>query len=166
MHISPDYGVLEIVDDDGKPAPVGMTGEIICTGLVNEAHVLIRYRLGDRGALSEARCRCGSSLPVLKSIEGRTGDVLILPNGRRLGILGDEMYRVSSVAEWQLIQETPDLFTMYVVPAKGYRTADGQQILKNLSHDMPGVNIQIKTVPAIERGPGGKRALYVSLLGS
>jgi phenylacetate-coenzyme A ligase PaaK-like adenylate-forming protein len=166
MHVSPDYGVLEIVDDDGKPVPVGTTGEIICTGLVNDAHVLIRYRLGDRGALSDAPCRCGSPLPVLKSIEGRTGDVFVLPNGRRLGILGDEMYGVSSVAEWQLVQEAPDLFTMYVVPAKGYTPTDSEQILKNLSHDMPGVNIHIKTVPAIERGPGGKRALYVSLLGS
>jgi phenylacetate-CoA ligase len=162
MHISPDYGVLEVVDDGGKPVPVGTTGQIICTGLVNDAHVLIRYRLGDRGALSDEPCRCGSPLPVLKSIEGRHGDVFVLPNGRRLGILGDEMYKVTSVAEWQLIQEAPDLFTVRVVPAKGYREADGEQILKNLSHDLPGVKINIEIVPAIERGPGGKRALYVS----
>jgi phenylacetate-CoA ligase len=162
MHISPDYGVLEVVDERDKPVPVGTTGQIICTGLVNDAHVLIRYRLGDRGALSNEPCRCGSPLPVLKSIEGRTGDVFVLPDGRRLGILGDEMYGVTSVAEWQLIQEAPDLFTVRVVPAKGYRKADGDQILKNLGHDLPGVTIHIETVPAIERGPGGKRALYVS----
>jgi phenylacetate-CoA ligase len=166
MHISPDYGVLEVVDNGGKPVPVGTAGEIVCTGLLNDAHVLIRYRLGDRGALSDEPCRCGSPLPVLKSIEGRTGDVFVLPNGRRLGILGDEMYGVSSVAEWQLIQEAPDLFTLCVVPAKGYSKTDGEQILKNFRHDLPGVTIHIKTVPAIERGPGGKRPLYVSLLGS
>ena len=166
MHISPDYGVLEVVDDGGKPVPVGTAGEIICTGLLNDAHVLIRYRLGDRGVLSDEPCRCGSPLPVLKSIEGRTGDVFVLPNGRRLGILGDEMYGVSSVAEWQLIQEAPDLFTVCVVPAKGYSKTDGEQILKNLRHDLPGVTIRIKTVPVIERGPGGKRPLYVSLLSS
>jgi phenylacetate-CoA ligase len=166
MHISPDYGVLEVVDDGGNPVPAGRTGEIICTGLLNDAHVLIRYRLGDRGALSDEPCRCGSPLPVLKSIEGRTGDVFVLPNGRRLGILGDEMYGVSSVAEWQLIQEAPDLFTVCVVPAKGYSQIEGEQIVKNLSHDLPGVTIHLKTVPAIERGPGGKRPLYVSLLSS
>jgi phenylacetate-CoA ligase len=164
MHISPDYGVLEIVDDQGKPVPPGIPGEIICTGLLNDVHILIRYRLGDRGVLSDEPCRCGSPFPVLKSIEGRTGDVFVLPNGRRLGILGDEMYGVSSVAEWQLVQETPDLFTVWVVPGKGFTKTDGEQILKNLGHDLPGVTIRIKTVPAIERGPGGKRPLYVSLL--
>ena len=166
MHISPDYGVLEVVDDSGKPVPVGTAGQIICTGLLNDAHVLLRYRLGDRGALSDEPCRCGSPLPVLKSIDGRTSDVFVLSNGRRLGILGDELYGVSCVAEWQLIQEAPDLFTMCVVPAKGYSSADGEQILRNLGHDLPGVKINIKTVHAIEQGPGGKRALYVSLLGS
>jgi hypothetical protein len=76
------------------------------------------------------------------------------------------MYGVSSVAEWQLIQEAPDRFTVCVVPAKGYSKTDGEQILKNLRHDLPGVTIHIKTVTAIERGPGGKRPLYVSLLSS
>ncbi len=166
MHISPDYGVLEVVDDSGKPVPSGTVGQIICTGLLNDAHVLIRYRLGDRGALSDEPCRCGSPLPVLKSIEGRTSDVFILSNGRRLGILGDEMYGVKCVSEWQLIQEAPDLFSMRVVPAKGYTASDSEQILRNLSHDLPGVKINIKIVSAIEQRPGGKRALYVSLLNS
>jgi phenylacetate-CoA ligase len=163
MHLSADYGVLEVVDDAGQPVPVGTSGEFICTGLVNDTQVLIRYRLGDRGALSDVRCPCGSPLPVLKSIEGRTGDVFVLPDGRRLGILGDELYKVSCVAEWQLIQESPDLFTMYIVPTKGYSPADSEQILRNLRHDMPGVRIDIKIVPAIEQGPGGKRALYVRM---
>jgi hypothetical protein len=106
------------------------------------------------------------ALAVLRNRLRVVLDVFVLPNGRRLGIMGDEMYGVSSVAEWQLIQEAPDLFTVCVVPAKGYSPADSEQILKNLGHDLPGVKINIKTVPAIERGPGGKRPLYVSLLSS
>ena len=163
MHLSPEYGVLEIVDDAGQTVPVGTTGQFICTGLLNDTQVLIRYRLGDRGALTDEQCQCGSSLPVLKTIDGRAGDVFVLPDGRRLGRLGDTMYGVTNVAEWQLIQEAPDLFTMRVVPAKGYSSADSEQILRNLRHDLPGINISIKTVPAIEQGPGGKRALFVPL---
>jgi len=163
MHVSPDYGVLEVVDDAGRPVAVGTTGQFICTGLLNDTQVLIRYRLGDRGAFSDERCRCGSSLPVLKSIDGRAGDVFVLPDGRRLGRLGDSMYGVTNVAEWQLIQEAPDLFTMCVVPAKGYSPADSEQILRNFRHDLPGVEINIKIVPAIEQGPGGKRALFVPM---
>ena len=162
MHISPDYGVFEVVDDSGKPVPVGRTGQLICTGLLNDAHVLIRYRLGDRGTLSNEQCQCGSPLPVLKSIDGRKGNYFVLPDGRRLGLLGDELYGVSRVTEWQLIQEGPDLFTMCVVPAKGYSLVDSEQIFRNLRHDLPGVKINIKIVPSIKQGPGGKRALYVS----
>jgi phenylacetate-CoA ligase len=163
MHLSPEYGLLEIVDDAGQTVPAGTTGQFICTGLLNDTQVLIRYRLGDRGALTDEQCRCGSSLPVLKTIDGRAGDVFVLQDGRRLGRLGDTMYGVTNVAEWQLIQEAPDLFTMRVVPAKGYSPADSEQILRNLRHDLPGVNVHIKTVPAIEQGPGGKRALFVPL---
>jgi phenylacetate-CoA ligase len=163
MHLSPEYGLLEIVDDAGQTVPAGTTGQFICTGLLNDTQVLIRYRLGDRGALTDEQCRCGSSLPVLKTIDGRAGDVFVLQDGRRLGRLGDTMYGVTNVAEWQLIQEAPDLFTMRVGPAKGYSPADSEQILRNLRHDLPGVNVHIKTVPAIEQGPGGKRALFVPL---
>jgi phenylacetate-CoA ligase len=163
MHLSPDYGVLEIVDDAGQTVSAGTVGQFICTGLINHAQVLIRYRLGDRGALSDERCRCLSSLPVLKSIEGRTNDTFVLPDGRRLGRLGDTMYGVTNVAEWQLIQEAPDLFTMCVVRAKGYSPADSEQILRNLRHDLPGVEINVKIVTAIEQGPGGKRALFVPM---
>jgi phenylacetate-CoA ligase len=164
MHISPDYGVLEIVDDAGQPVPVGTVGQLICTGLLNDAQVLIRYRLGDRGALSNERCQCGSPLPVLKSIDGRSSDVFVLPDGRRIWEFEDKLYdALSYVAECQLIQEAPDLFTMCVVPAKGYSSVDNEQILRNLRYYLPGVNITIKIVPTIKQGPGGKRALFVPM---
>jgi hypothetical protein len=93
-------------------------------------------------------------VPVLKSIDGRTGNYFVLPDGRRLGILGDELHGVSCVAEWQLIQEAPDLFTMCVVPAKGYSSIDGEQILRNLRHDLAGAEINVKIMPAIGQGAG------------
>jgi len=49
-----------------------------------------------------------------------------------------------------------------VIPTKGYSSIDGGPILKNLRHDLPGAKINIKIVPAIEQGPGGKRAFDVS----
>lgn len=163
MHVSPDYGVLEVVDDTGQPVPVGTVGQFICTGLLNDAQVLIRYRLGDQGALSDERCQCGSPLPVLKSIDGRSSDVFVLPDGRRIWEFEDKLYGVLSyVAEWQLVQEAPDLFTMCVVPAKGYSSVDNDQILRSLRHYLPGVNITIKIVPTIKQGPGGKRAVFVT----
>jgi phenylacetate-CoA ligase len=72
----------------GEAVSEGTVGLSICTGLINDAQVLIRYRIGDRRALSDEGCRCESSLPVLKSIEGRGNDLFFLLDGCPLGILG------------------------------------------------------------------------------
>src|SRR6266571_9004049 len=46
-HVSPEVGIIEIVDHKGQPVPPGVTGEVICTGLQNILQPLIRYRIGD-----------------------------------------------------------------------------------------------------------------------
>ena len=70
-HQFPDYGVLEIVDDKGNEVAVGETGEIVGTGLWNNAMPLIRYRTGDRARKLEPRCECGRSFPRFDQVEGR-----------------------------------------------------------------------------------------------
>jgi phenylacetate-CoA ligase len=46
-HVSPEVGIIEIVDHEGQPVPPGVTGEVICTGLQNMLQPLVRYRIGD-----------------------------------------------------------------------------------------------------------------------
>jgi pilus assembly protein CpaB len=55
--------------------------------MVNDDMPLVRYRVGDRGAVAaaDARCACGRSLPVLASVEGRADDVLVTRDGREGG---------------------------------------------------------------------------------
>ena len=54
MHVNPDFGVVEIVDERGAPVPPGVPGRILATGLLNEAQPLIRYDLGDIASWSPA----------------------------------------------------------------------------------------------------------------
>ena len=42
-HVSPDVGILEILDSHGRPAPAGELGEVVCTGLHNETQPLSWY---------------------------------------------------------------------------------------------------------------------------
>jgi len=42
---------IEIVDEDGAPVPAGTEGNILITCLTNYAMPLLRYYIGDRGAL-------------------------------------------------------------------------------------------------------------------
>ena len=73
----------------GAPVPAGTVGDLVCTGLLNADMPLVRYRVGDRGALAPADegCRCGRTLPTLATVEGRVDDVLLTPDGRRIGRL-------------------------------------------------------------------------------
>ena len=64
---------IEIVDENGDPVPPGTEGNILVTCLTNYAMPLLRYRIGDRGALVP-----GGHVPrgvqVLSHVSGRTVD--------------------------------------------------------------------------------------------
>ncbi|MHA1632041.1 MAG: phenylacetate--CoA ligase family protein, partial [Candidatus Freyarchaeota archaeon] len=82
-HIDADTVVMEFVDENGEWVSPGETGEIVCTSLFNHAMPLIRYALEDLGTPSEERdCPCGRTFPLMKVVEGRVNDVVVLPDGR------------------------------------------------------------------------------------
>ena len=72
--------LLEVLRDDGRPAGPGESGEIFVTALHCHAMPFIRYRLGDRVVVGEN----DGPYMSLRSIEGRTADRFILPDGRQV----------------------------------------------------------------------------------
>jgi phenylacetate-CoA ligase len=83
-HISPEYGICEIVDDDGNPTAQGEEGRIVATGLHNYAQPLLRYDTGDFAvAGSYDSCPCGRTLPTVERLMGRIEDYLYGRDGRR-----------------------------------------------------------------------------------
>jgi len=82
MHVNTDGCVLEIVDRQGTPQPVGTEGKIVVTNLFNYTMPILRYDLGDRGTLiSEegTRCTCGLTSPAMLPPAGRTNDYFRFP---------------------------------------------------------------------------------------
>lgn len=73
-HVFIMNNVVEIVDDAGRPAGDGEEGRIIVTNLHNYSMPLIRYDVGDTGAMRFDPCGCGSPLPVLEKLTGRVTD--------------------------------------------------------------------------------------------
>ncbi len=49
-HVAMEYGIAEVVDDDGRPCPPGVEGRLVGTSLHNLAMPLIRYVTNDRTA--------------------------------------------------------------------------------------------------------------------
>lgn len=86
LHLSVDRLLVEVVDEQGRRCAPGEAGRILVTDLDNYGMPLIRYDIGDRGAMAgDVSCRCGRGLPMLEKIDGRTLDIVRTPDGRRIG---------------------------------------------------------------------------------
>jgi phenylacetate-CoA ligase len=162
LHLSPDYGITEVVNDRGEPVSEGGSGHLACTGLVNTAQILLRYRIGDTGALANRTCGCGSTLPVLHRLEGRSANAILLPDGRKLYRMSAIDAEIPTIREYQIVQEAVGRFTLYLVPAEGFRSVDGSLAAGNLAESVGPAQIRVECVSRIPRGPGGKFATVVS----
>lgn len=85
-HITDEHVIIEVVDDADNPV-YEQSGRVLLTDLDNFLTPFIRYEVGDLGVLTKDKCPCGRNLTLLKSIEGRTQDVLVNNSGGRLGSL-------------------------------------------------------------------------------
>jgi phenylacetate-coenzyme A ligase PaaK-like adenylate-forming protein len=83
-HLNHESVLVEILDEDDRPVPPGETGEVVLSGLGNPLMPFIRYRIGDLAGWSERPCKCGSKLPGLSSLQGRTLDWITAGDGTRV----------------------------------------------------------------------------------
>ncbi len=105
MHVHAELNRVETVRPDGQPCAPGEDGRILITTLLNAAMPLIRYDIGDVGALDRG-CPCGRTLPVLKMTVGRQRTAFHFPDGASFVPLFyvDEQADIFPVTEWQLRQ--------------------------------------------------------------
>ncbi len=82
LHVFNDNVIIEIVDDDGNPVQPGESGHVVLTNLFNLCQPLIPYQMKDIAAYAEEPCDCGSPFPLLKSISGRSEEVLWVEDGK------------------------------------------------------------------------------------
>lgn len=164
MHISPDIGIVEVLRDDGSPAPPGEVGELVVTGLLNQDHILIRYRQGDRGALSppEEQCPCGRRMRILRSIEGRCDDVLTTADGRKVGRMDPVFKEDLRIREAQIAQVSATQIEVRVVAANGFGTQDVNTIVRGVRERLGEMSVKVIVVKCLERTSAGKLRTVVS----
>jgi phenylacetate-CoA ligase len=114
FHLNSDLTHLRVVDAEGKPCAPGQPGEVVISNLVNRATVLLNYRLHDVAALSDARCPCGRSLPLLTDLAGRLEEILPLADGRLLAprAIWGIFKREPDVLQYPLVQERIDRYLL------------------------------------------------------
>lgn len=160
LHQWPDVGVIEQDSDVGSDG----SADLICTGLINDDMPLIRYRVGDRGRLSEGSCDCGRSLPLLKSVDGRSDDVLITAAGREVGRLDPVFKNKLPIVEAQIIQESLMKIRIRYVPAVNFTEGTLPTLTKAIRERMGDVEVIYDRLSQIPRTTRGKfRAVICNL---
>jgi phenylacetate-CoA ligase len=162
-HVQEDYGVVELVAQNGWPAAFGEIGEIICTGLNNLAMPFIRYRTGDTAVPKAGLCGCRRGGALVERITGRIEDIVVTPDGRLVSRLDFVFKEIAGVREAQLIQEARDYLRVRVVPNHQLADADRACILANLRERLGSqMRLELETVESIPRLPNGKFRYVIS----
>jgi len=178
MHLNPATAILEVVDDAGRPTPLGEIGRVLLTNLFNRTMPFIRYDTGDRASsLGMAQCSCGFYGRSIGALDGRDEDFFRMPDGRMVtprkvhlavvGILyqkdvGNELFR--AVHRMKIVQEAVDRIVLRVVPGPSYSDAlwDGVEDWVRGLH--PEMRIAIETVRPEELESDGKYRIVTSLV--
>ena len=164
LHVNSSTCFVEIVDDNGRPKKSGK-GQIVVSSLQNRAMPLLRYALGDLGSWG-GDCSCGRGSPVLKSLEGRIDDFIVLPDGRlRSSFSFDFVEELRSVNAYQLIQEKEDHFVFRYVPSGGEIDAsDVENVTSMIRRGCLGqaVGVEFERVSSIPRSRSGKLSSVIS----
>ncbi len=158
MHEDSDSVHIEIVNGV-EPAPRGVEGEVVVTGLANDLMPLIRYRIGDAGRMLDPGCGCGRALPRYQLTEGRLDDVLELPDGARVGprTLAPRIEQLRGFHQYRVIQVATDALEVLLVREPG-APADLEQQVKDVILGVvgPELRISVQSVQQIELSRRGK----------
>lgn len=80
LHLSDDRLIIEPVDREGGPVPVGVrSSKVYVTNLFNDLLPLIRFEITDELTLSGRVCLCGSPHRLAVAVEGRLDDCFEYP---------------------------------------------------------------------------------------
>jgi len=140
-HLFPQYGVLEVVDDDGRPVGPGGTGRIVGTGFMNRVMPFLRYATDDVGTLAEGPCACGRAYPRLTRIEGRSSTERLYGNAGQsfsLGHINSHADVFRKVRRFQFVQEKPGEALVRVEPSNGFTPEDGRRLAEEYARRAEG----------------------------
>jgi phenylacetate-CoA ligase len=157
MHIDTERGILEVVDSAGKQIEQG-EGRIIGTTLHNYALPFLRYDTGDIGHLLADECSCGRGYPLLKEICGRTGDLLVTPEGKTINSLFFAYIfdDIQSVREYQVVQEKQDKILIRITPTRGFDQRQLPEIVRLIKTRSSGWEVEFDLVDHIDKTGAGK----------
>lgn len=158
LHLNPLSGVVEVLDENLLPVE---EGELIVTSFTSHGTPLIRYRVGDiiRLASSDETCTCGSSFPLVKSIEGRSNDYIYSPQKGKVNQvnIGNSAKGIDGIICFQVIQKSTYSLDILMVKNDNFNTQSENSFILALKQRVGDeMNIDISYVNDIPREKSGK----------
>ncbi len=157
-HLNSDCLIVEFVRD-GQPVTLGEPGEVVVTNLHAYAMPFIRYSVGDLGVPDDAPCACGRGLPLMRSVEGRKVDCLVLADGRVVSPyqLTCTLEQIPGLRRYQIVQAGPDRVIVNLIPNRDF----GPDVMARIRAELGEVlgeatAVEPRLVDELPRNPAGK----------
>ncbi len=156
-----------LVVETARPAEEGPS-DILVTDLHNYGLPFVRYLIGDTGIMDHSPCPCGRGLPRIRSIDGRSMDMLRTPDGRVVpGMLFIHLMKeFPEIRDYQARQLAPDRLAISTVLDRPISAAHRELLNSELRKVFgPVMQFDFETVDAIPRLPSGKKRITIGLGG-
>jgi phenylacetate-coenzyme A ligase PaaK-like adenylate-forming protein len=143
-HLYPDMEFIEIIDKNGENVGENEKGEIVYTALDFRGTVVLRYKTGDIGSITNEKCVCGRTIPRLSSEIERSSEIKEFNLTKVKGTLVNlnaffEILNIKEIEEWQVEIKKKnndpyelDELVVYIAPKKNIDFIKLKSKLKNL----------------------------------
>ena len=115
LHVFFHRAIMEVCDSQNRQiTQPGQTGRAIATSLTNLATPFVRYETGDEVHWKTWEpSATGIAWPRIGPVDGRTGDLIFLPSGRRIAMPGLTLVMrwLDGLHAYQFIQTSPNAVT-------------------------------------------------------
>lgn len=124
LHINQEHVICEVLDDNNQ-CVINSSGRVVATDLDNYVMPFLRFENGDLATLSDEKCDCGVKQPLMKSIEGRSIDTVILKDGIKVhgvfftDILFELNILANQLQRFQIYQDVPGSIEFRIEKTQG-----------------------------------------------
>jgi len=174
FHVLADHVHLELLDDEGRPVPVGGVAErVLVTRMCGPMQPIVRYELGDVLVRGPDQCPCGRAFPTLAEVRGRTRARLWLVghDGRPVHLSAFVLIPVledtPGLVRYQLRYDEPGSLEVAVVARSGLDADRLRARLTDALNDAhavpPAITIVDGMLPDVWAAPPGSKDHHVRI---
>lgn len=160
MHLAIETAWLRLRDTSAS------SGEALVTDMMLRTFPLINYAIEDEVTLKEGTCACGRFHPLIESINGRSGEPILLPNGKRINAnlpsyIFKPLAALKIIQRYRFVLQGKDL-KLYLIVSDKF-TDDHMRIVEQETKAAFGSDIQFSThlVSKMEVLPNAKHKSFV-----